>query len=165
MMVYSPTMTNLHLAQLNIAIPRAPLDDPSMAGFTNDLSAINALADAAPGFVWRLVGDGDDDATGLRPFGPNVMVNLSVWESVEALRNFTYGDANHLESLRRRREWFSHEGLGSHLVLWWIPAGTIPTLDEAGRRLALLDQQGPGPAAFTLRTPFPSSDSYEIAGA
>jgi hypothetical protein len=149
-------MTDYHLAQLNVAYPHAPLDDPSMAGFVNDLELINARADAAPGFVWRLVGEGADDATSLRPFGPDLMVNMSVWESVEALREFTYRDGTHLESLRRRREWFSHEGLGSHVVLWWIPAGTLPTLDEARERLALLDKAGPGPAAFTLREPYPA---------
>ncbi len=148
-------MTDFHLAQLNVAFPRAPLDDPSMAGFMDDLTLINARADAAPGFVWRLVGEGSDDAVNLRPFGPDLMVNMSVWELVEALRDFTYRDGDHLESLRRRREWFSHEGLGSHLVLWWVPVGTIPTLEEARERLALLDREGPGPEAFTLREPYP----------
>ncbi|MDQ7907366.1 DUF3291 domain-containing protein [Phytohabitans sp. ZYX-F-186] len=149
-------MSDFHLAQLNVAYPRAPLDDPAMAGFVADLALINARADEAPGFVWRLVGEDSDDATALRPFGPDLMVNMSVWESVEALRDFAYRDGVHLESLRRRREWFSHEGLGSHLVLWWIPAGTLPTLDEARERLALLDRDGPGPAAFTLREPYPA---------
>jgi hypothetical protein len=147
-------MTNYHLAQLNVASPRAPLDDPSMAGFVDELVLINARADASPGFVWRLVGEDSDDATSLRPFGPDLMVNMSVWESVEALRDFTYRDGTHLEQLRRRREWFSREGLGSHLVLWWIPAGTIPTLEQARERLALLDRVGPGPEAFTLREPY-----------
>jgi hypothetical protein len=84
------------------------------------------------------------------------MVNMSVWESVEALRDFTYRDGNHLELLRRRREWFTYRDLGSHLVLWWIPAGTIPTVEEAWERLALLDKAGPGPDAFTLREPHPA---------
>ena len=161
-MVYSTGVTSFHLAQLNVAHPRAPLDDPSMAGFVDDLEVVNALADAAPGFVWRLVGEGTDDATALRPFGPDLMVNMSVWESVEALRDFAYRDANHLEQLRRRREWFSHEHLGAHLVLWWIPAGTIPTLDEAGQRLSLLDAQGPGPDAFTLRALYPAPATLPV---
>jgi hypothetical protein len=71
------------------------------------------------------------------------------------LRDFTYRDGAHLEQLRRRRAWFSHEGLGSHLVLWWVPAGQVPTLEEAWERLALLDREGPGPLAFTLREPYP----------
>lgn len=149
-------MTDYHLAQLNVAYPRAPLDDPSMAGFAGELERINARADASPGFVWRLIGEGSGDATMLRPFGPDLMVNMSVWETVEALREFTYRDGTHLEQLRRRREWFSREGLGSHLVLWWIPAGTIPTVEEAWERLALLDEAGPGPEAFTLREPYPA---------
>ena len=146
-------MSDFHLAQLNVAYPRAPLDDPSMAGFVDELTFINARADVAAGFVWRLVGEGADDATTLRPFGPDLMVNMSVWESVEALRDFTYRDGTHLEQLRRRREWFTREG--PHLVLWWIPAGTLPTLEEARERLALLDRDGPGPLAFTLREPYP----------
>lgn len=148
-------MTDYHLAQLNVALPLAPLDDPSMADFVNDLELLNALADAAPGFVWRLVGEGSSDATGLRPFGPDLMVNMSVWESVEALRDYVYRTPAHLETLRRRREWFSHEGLGEYQVLWWIPAGTLPTLDAAGERLALLERSGPGPEAFTMRVPHP----------
>ena len=150
-------MAHYHLAELNVASPRAPLDDPSMAGFVDELGHINARADAAPGFVWRLVAEDSDDATSLRPFGPDLLVNMSVWESVEALRDFTYRDGNHLESLRRRREWFTYKDLGSHLVLWWIPAGMIPTLEEAWERLALLDKAGPGPEAFTLREPYPAA--------
>jgi uncharacterized protein DUF3291 len=149
-------MTGFHLAQLNVAIPRAPLTDPVMAGFVAGLPVLNAIADAAPGFVWRLVDDGGADATGLRPFGGDIMVNMSVWESVEALRAYTYRVPEHLEALRRRREFFAHEGLANHLALWWIPAGTIPTLAEARERLAHLDAHGPTAVAFTLRTAFPA---------
>lgn len=162
-MVYSAAVTSFHLAQLNVAYPRAPLDDPSMAGFADELEVVNALADAAPGFVWRLVGEGSADATAMRPFGPDLMVNMSVWESVEALRDFAYRDANHLEQLRRRREWFSHEQLGSHLVLWWIPAGTVPTVDEAWQRLSLLNAEGPGPDAFTFRALYPAPTASTAA--
>jgi hypothetical protein len=95
--------------------------------------------------------DGAHDATSLRPYGPDIAVNLSVWESVEALRDFTYRSA-HLEPMRRRREWFVPLG-SEHLVLWWIPAGHRPGFDEARGRLDLLDRQGPGPDAFTLRVP------------
>jgi hypothetical protein len=144
----------MHLAQLNIARLQAPMDDPSMADFVAELPRINAIADATPGFVWRLVGDGTDDATGLRPYGPDMLVNMSVWTSVEALREYVYR-SSHLDVLRRRREWFSHDGLDNHLVLWWIPAGHVPTVDEAKERLELLRQHGPGPDAFTLREPFP----------
>jgi hypothetical protein len=156
-------MTGYHLAQLNVALPRGPMDDPIMAEFQAGLVPLNAIADAAPGFVWRLVDEGGADATTLRPFGDDTMVNLSVWESVEALRDFTYRVPGHLEALRRRREWFHPYGAGNMLVLWWIPAGTVPTLDEARERLALLDRRGPGPEAFTLRRPFPAPDGRAAA--
>src|SRR6266704_3555306 len=98
-------MTTHHLAQLNIARPRAPLDE------------INALADNAPGFVWRLVDGDGGDATSLRPYGPDLMVNMSVWESVETLYEFAYRTA-HLDVVRRRGEWFDHDGLPEYAVLW-----------------------------------------------
>ena len=147
-------MTDWHLAQLNIAHPVAPLDHPRMADFLAVLPTLNALAEASPGFVWRLRDEDTDDATSLRPYGPDIMVNMSVWESVEALREYTYR-SGHLESLRRRREFFDYAGIQAHLVLWWIPAGTLPTLDEARDRLDLLSRNGPSPDAFTLRQPFP----------
>jgi heme-degrading monooxygenase HmoA len=147
----------MHLAQLNIARILAPLDDPSTADFVACLPEINALAERSPGFVWRLTAPGADDATALRPTdADDIMVNMSVWESIEALRDYTYR-SRHLESLRRRREWFDHEGSTPHLVLWWIPAGHIPTLEEAFARRAKLAEHGPGRDAFTLRDPFPRS--------
>ncbi|MEJ3749374.1 DUF3291 domain-containing protein [Actinomycetes bacterium KLBMP 9797] len=149
-------MIAYHLAQLNIAHMRAPLGDPLLADFVAALAAVNAAADAAPGFVWRLVDESGEDATGLRPFGPEIMINMSVWESVGALRAYAYQTAGHLEVLRRRREWFDYEGLDNHAVMWWIPAGTLPTLEEARDRLALLDKDGPTPDAFTFRESFPS---------
>jgi hypothetical protein len=152
----------MHLAQLNIAHPVAPLDHPRMADFVADLPTINALAEASPGFVWRLRDEETDDATMLRPYGPDIMVNMSVWESVEALREYTYR-TGHLESLRRRREFFDHKGIDAHLVLWWIPAGTLPTLDEARDRLDLLSRNGPGPDAFTLRQPYAPPDQVRDA--
>lgn len=142
-----------HLAQINVGVLKAPLDDPSMAGFTARIDPINALADGAPGFVWRLVEEGKEDATGLRPFGGALLINYSVWRDVESLWNFTYR-SEHLELLRGRREWFEHLR-EAYLVLWWIPSGTIPTVEEAGRRLDLLRAEGPTPEAFTLRSPFP----------
>jgi hypothetical protein len=145
-------MSDTHLAQLNIGRLRAPLDDPLMADFVSELPRINALAEAAPGFVWRLRDEDAPDATTLRPYGPDILVNLSVWESVETLRDFAYRGA-HLEPLRRRREWFDRSGISMHLVLWWVPVGHLPTVDEARERLDLLEREGPTPAAFTLRQP------------
>jgi hypothetical protein len=155
-------VTTYHLAQLNIAKPKAALTDDTMAGFVADLSRLNAVADAAPGFVWRLQDEGGD-ATALRPFGPEIMVNLSVWTSVEALRDYVYRSV-HLDSLRRRTEWFHHDGLEHYVVLWWIPAGTLPTVEQAWDRLARLGRDGPGPEAFTLRQPYPEPQPAASAG-
>jgi hypothetical protein len=142
----------MNIAQLNIATLVAPLDSPRLAGFVEKLEEINALADRAPGFVWRLQ-DESGDATAIRPFGPDVIVNLTVWESVEALYAYTYR-TDHLGLLQRRREWFTRSSR-PHLVLWWIGEGERPTLAEAARRLALLDDAGPTPDAFTFRNQFP----------
>jgi hypothetical protein len=142
-----------HLAQVNIARLLAPLDSPQLADFVALLEPINALADAAPGFVWRLQTD-DGDATSIRAFGDDrIIVNLTVWETVEALADYVYA-SRHAHVLRRRREWFEQMA-DAHLALWWIPAGTVPTIAEAERRLGLLRDRGPSPEAFTLRERFP----------
>lgn len=138
-----------HLAQFNVGRTVAPMDTDEMAGFRNGLAEINGLADRTPGFVWRLVGEAADDATDLRMPGTDWIMNLSVWESRQALWDFVYRSA-HLGYVRRRREWF--QKLGTPIqVLWWLPAGEIPDVPEAKRRLDLLTAQGPGPDAFTFR--------------
>lgn len=142
-----------HLAQLNVGQPVAAMDDPAMADFVAGLAPLNALADGSPGFVWRLQDDGGD-ATALRPFGPDLMINMSVWTSIEALREYVYR-SEHLDLLRRRREFFVHEPNEPYAVLWWVPAGHLPTVDEAWQRLELLRAHGPGPRAFTFREPHP----------
>ena len=144
-----------HLAQLNIARLCAPLDSPQLADFVSRLDEINALADAAAGFVWRQVDAAGSNATTLRPYGPHLLVNMSVWESIEALYDFTYRTA-HLDVLRRRREYFHHDGLDAYAVLWWLPAGTLPTFDQAWHRLDLLVRQAPSAQAFTFRDRFPA---------
>jgi heme-degrading monooxygenase HmoA len=142
-----------HLAQVNVATLRFPLDGPELAGFVAQLEPINALADGTPGFVWRLQTE-DGDATSIRPFDDErVMVNLSVWESLAALRGFVYA-SRHLAVMRHRREWFQKMA-DPILALWWVPAGTVPTVAEARERLELLAGQGPTAAAFTFRAPFP----------
>jgi hypothetical protein len=146
-------MTDHHLAQLNIAQLRAPLDSPELADFVALLPEINGLAERSPGYIWRLQ-DESGDATALRPFEPDVIVNLTVWQSVESLRGFVYRTA-HLESMRRRREWFVPVDR-PHLVLWWIPADVLPAIAEAAERLDLLRRSGPSPEAFTLREPYPA---------
>lgn len=147
-------MATHHVAQINIARVLAPMDSPQLAEFMAGLEPINALADDTPGFVWRLQTD-DGDATAIRPYDDErIMVNMSVWESVEALSDFAYR-TEHRDYLRRRREWFDRVD-GPFLVLWWVPAGHIPTVDEAKERLDLLERNGPTPDAFTFRTRFPS---------
>ncbi len=142
-----------HVAQLTVARMLAPLEDPQMAGFVARLDEVNAVADASPGFVWRLqTPDGDATAVGIDD-DPTILVNLSVWSSIEALREYVYG-GNHLAVLRRKRDWFGPYG-GPHLVLWWLPAGRFPTVVEAQQRLDRLTRDGPGPLAFTITRPFP----------
>lgn len=143
-----PESIPFHLAQLNIARLRYPLDDPRMAGFVNGLAHINALADASPGFVWRLQSD-SGNATDVRAFDDEeLLVNLSVWESLDALRAYVYR-SEHADFLRRRKEWFAPLD-GPHQVLWWVEAGHIPTVEEAKARLERLAAEGPSPAAFTF---------------
>jgi hypothetical protein len=145
------------IAQLNLVLPREPLDAPLLADFVAQLGPVNARADAADGFVWRLQTD-DGDATGIRALSDDrLVVNMSVWRSVEALRAFVYGDRAHLDVMRRRREWFHR--LEVFAVLWWVPAGHRPTIAEAEERLALLRANGPSPDAFTFRRHFPPPDA------
>ncbi|MFG2577554.1 DUF3291 domain-containing protein [Streptomyces sp. NPDC048481] len=148
-----------HLAQLNVATLRHPLEDPRTAPFVEMLDPVNAAADKAPGFVWRFTGEGANDATGVRPAGENVIVNLTVWQTQEALWDFTYR-SGHLEAMRRRREWFERH-VEAHLVLWWVPVGHLPTVDEALERLADLRAHGPSPRAFTFSSPHTAAEAAE----
>ena len=148
-------MARYHLAQLNVGLVRAPTDSPELADFMAGIEPVNAAADATPGLVWRLQDGDGPGATALRPRGPELMVNMSVWESLETLRDFVYRNGPHLDFMRRRREWF-HRMAQQHLVLWWVPAGHIPDLDEALSRLDLLRGDGPSAWAFTFGEPFPA---------
>ena len=139
------------LAQLNVAVMKAPLESPPMADFVANLDRINALAEQSPGYVWRLVSD-EGNATAFRPLGEHVLVNLSLWRDVESLSHYVYRTA-HVEILRRRREWFDRME-ASHMVLWWVPAGHRPTVEEALARLEQLRTEGPTAAAFTFAQPF-----------
>ena len=140
------------LAQLNIARPRAALDQPMMAEFVASLERVNALAEASPGFVWRLQDESGNATAIASPFGEGVIVNLTLWRSVEHLRLFTY-KTEHAGFVRRRKEWFG-ELDGPHLVLWWVPAGHRPGLDEAKARLKRLGAYGPTPEAFVFSRAF-----------
>jgi hypothetical protein len=142
-----------HLAQLNVGTVLAPIENELMSGFVEGLDPINALADVAPGFVWRL----QDDAGAATSFrisdDDRLLVNMSTWTSIEALQGYVFR-SEHTTYLRRRREWFEVPTQPT-TVLWWVPAGHAPTLDEAAAKLATLRANGPTPAAFTLRENFP----------
>lgn len=143
-----------HLAQVNIGRLSATIGDPSIADFVAGLDRINTLADASPGFVWRLRTDaGDATAVRVTP-DERVIVNLSVWESTDALSDYVYR-SDHVAFLRRRREWFEQYASAA-VALWWIKAGHRPDLDEALERLAVIDVHGPTAEAFTLRQPWPT---------
>lgn len=151
------------VAQVNVGRLVAPLDSPQLADFVAWLDPVNAVADDAPGFVWRLQTE-DGDATALRAFEHDaegadggILINMSVWESVEDLAAFVYGDA-HLAVLRRRREWF--ERLKDiYAAAWWVPRGHVPTIHEAEQRVKHLRAHGPTPHAFTLKVHFPPPGS------
>jgi hypothetical protein len=154
------------LAQINVGRLTAPLESPQLADFVAALDPVNAIADAAPGFVWRLQTE-DGNATALRAFEDDaegadggILINMSVWESVEALAAFVYGQP-HLAVLRRRREWFE-QMTHAYTALWWIPRGRIPTIGEAEDRVKHLRAHGPTPQAFTLRVHFPPPDSDDL---
>jgi heme-degrading monooxygenase HmoA len=154
------------LAQVNIGRLRAPVDSPQLAGFMAALNPVNALADAAPGFVWRLQTE-DGNATAVRAFewdqagSAGVILNMSVWESVEALAAFVYSE-QHRQVLRRRREWFERME-EAYLALWWIPRGQVPTTGDAEHRIRHLRVHGPTARAFTLRVHFPPPGDGEAS--
>ncbi len=153
--------TTYQLAQLNIGRMRAPTDDPLVAEFMDALDEINELADGSEGFVWRLQTE-DGNATSIRPFDEELLlVNMSVWESVEALSQFVYR-SDHVAFLRRRREWFERMD-ENYLVLWWVPRGHIPTVTEAIERLEHLRRNGPTSHAFTFRSVFAASGGAVVA--
>jgi hypothetical protein len=143
---------SFELAQLNVGRLLAPLDSPEIAEFVALLEPINRLGDRSPGFIWRLTTP-EGDATAIRAFDDDmIIVNLTVWDSIESLRAFAYS-SDHVGVLRRRREWFERLAT-AHLALWWVAAGHRPSVAEALDRLERLRRDGPTPAAFTFRTPF-----------
>jgi Domain of unknown function (DUF3291) len=150
----------MHVAQVNVARLRAPLDSPQLADFVAALEPINAIGDASPGFVWRLQ-TAEGDATAIRVLGDDaIMINLTVWESIEALADFAYGES-HRQVMRRRREWFEKMA-EAYLALWWVPEGHLPTVTEAEERLLHLRRHGPTRFAFTFRDPFPAPGEVSV---
>ena len=149
-------MSRYQLAQLNVGLIKDAIDSPLLADFVANLARINALADQSPGFVWRLQGD-DGNATSLSPMGENMIVNMSVWDDVAALNHYVYKTA-HVEIMKRRKEWF--ERINEAItVLWWVPHGQRPTVQEAIARLERLRANGPTAFAFTFKQAFPPPDA------
>lgn len=148
----------MQLAELNIAALTAPLESPEIFEFREFIPAVNALAENAPGFVWRLKGDESESSTDLATtpwdYDPRIIVNMSVWADLESLRNFTFTTA-HSYFLRSRKKWFVHLPHPT-TVLWWVADGHEPSLAEARARLDLLEKEGPTEGAFTFHRPFPA---------
>ncbi len=152
------TNSSYHLAEFNFAKAIAPMDDPRLADFVAGSPSVNLTADQSPGFIWRYQPEGVESFN-IRPFeDQSIYITLSVWESVEAFKNFVFR-SQHATYLKRRKEWFSP--LDPHLVLWWIPKGHIPTVEEAKERLLLLQKHGPNMDAFDFSKLFsPPTDSH-----
>ena len=151
---------NHHLANMNIARFRYQPDDPRLADFVNNLEKINALGEQAEGFVWRLKDD-SGNAIAVRAYeDPRIILNLSVWRSIEALQIFAYR-SEHVQFFRRRQEWFEEHRLPA-LALWWVKAGHIPTPVEARQRLETLIAKGPTSEAFTFKERFPPPIQYYV---
>jgi hypothetical protein len=147
-------MMGWHLAQINVARLLAPIDHPLVAEFVAGLEPVNELADASPGFVWRLQTEAGN-ATSVQAYSDElIIVNMSVWESLDQLSDFVYRTA-HAEFLRRKRSWFERM-VDAHVALWWIEAGSLPSVTEGVARLDALRTQGPSGDAFTFRNAFPS---------
>ncbi len=144
----------MQLAQLNIAQLSAPLDSPALFGFVDNLDRINALAEASPGFVWRLQTE-EGNATSISFYGDDIIVNLSLWADIESLHGFVYRSV-HSEIMSRRKEWFQRM-TQAYQVLWWVPDGHHPSVDEANLKLQLLKDKGPTAKAFTFKQSFPAS--------
>ena len=152
-------MSAYELAQLNIGVIKGPIDSPVMADFVANLDRINALAERTPGFVWRLQTE-EGNAMAIRPYeDERVAVNMSVWRDVVSLNAYVYSSA-HVEIMRRRREWFERM-TEAFLVLWWVPRGHRPSIEDAKARLEMLRAKGPTAEAFTFRQAFPPPDAEQ----
>ena len=155
-------MQTYHLAQINIALGHAPIDDPFMVEFVAALDRINALAESSEGFVWRLQTD-EGNATSVQLFEDSrIIVNMSVWKSLEALKSYVYS-GDHLNILKQKKQWFE-KPTKAHLALWWVPAGTIPTLEHARQALDSINVSGSTSRAFTFANPYPAPSAPVFAG-
>jgi hypothetical protein len=149
-------MAMYHLAQINIGRMNAPLTDPIMHGFVSRLDEINKLAESSPGYIWRLQTD-EGNATAIKVYeDERIIINMSVWESIDALFNFTYKTV-HTQPLRERSQYF--EKMEIFMTLWWIPVGHIPTALEGKERLEHYQAHGPTPHAFSFKNRFPMPET------
>jgi hypothetical protein len=143
-----------HIAQLNISRLSAPLDSPQMKEFVDFLEPVNKFAEESPGFIWRMKGDnGEASSLMASPFSdPMIVTNLTVWADIPSLQAFVYQSV-HRYFLQSRRQWFDRVE-GGQVVMWWVPRGEIPTLEDAKVRLERLDRDGPTPSGFTFHKAF-----------
>jgi hypothetical protein len=154
-------MDNFHLAQINIAQAKDHMESSTMQGFVSRLDEINAIADHADGFVWRLQTE-EGDTTSIQAFeDEKLIVNMSVWQDVASLKHYVY-KSMHVELIQDRDAWFDKIQT-VHQALWWVPAGHIPSIEEGKIRLALLQKEGPSAKAFTFAKPFsqPSENTHK----
>ncbi len=145
--------TNFYVAQINIGrITGTTIEDPVMADFVAQLDTINELAEKSEGFVWRLK-SADNNATSFNPYNDQqIIINFSVWETIEHLDQFVYKSA-HTIVMKDRKKWFEKFGQ-PYMALWYVPAGYTPTIEEAAERLDHLQKNGPSEYAFDFRNPF-----------
>ena len=150
-----------YLAQINVAEMKAPLDNPIMAEFADALDKINEVAETSPGFVWRLK-TRSGNATDIRAYpDPKMLVNISVWRSVEQLKVYVYKSL-HGDFFIRRRKWFE-KYQGEHFAMWWIPAEHLPTVEEGLAKLEYLTLHGDSPESFTFAKPYlPPEEKHQI---
>ena len=137
------------LAQVNIGRAKGPMDAAVMKEFSDNLEPINQIAESSPGFIWRLKDD-SGNATDIQPFDdPDIIINMSVWESIDDLKNFMF-KTHHIDFLKRKKEWFYTMTEASY-ALWWVPHGHQPDIDEAKSRLLHLQQNGESSHAFSFK--------------
>lgn len=150
-------MSKYQLAQLNVGLAKDSVDSELLVDFAAQLDAVNAAAESSPGFIWRLMDD-NNNATGFNAFDDeNMLINISVWDSVESLQKYIYSDI-HMAVLKNKSKWFENME-SAHLVLWWIKEGEYPNIEESLERLSHLSAHGPTVHAFTFRDTFPAPSS------
>jgi hypothetical protein len=144
-------MPKYQLAEINIArMKGVDINDPIMKEFVDNLVLVNTLAETSEGFVWRLKDEESSNSTAFNPYNDEqVIINISVWESIETLENYVF-KTFHTEFLKRRKEWFQTYGKAS-TAMWWIPEGQFPTIEEAVGKLDELQKNGASEKVFNFR--------------